>query len=193
MEEMNVGIAKRALHNDIHNGDQCDYWNFNGKTILCMVDGLGHGKFAEIAAKAAITYVSSNLNKTIQELFQECNKALINTRGVAMGIAIINEKNNNLQYAGVGNIRAKLISDKNRSLTCGYGIVGAGYKKLIVENHEIKSGDTLILYTDGLKEITGTPTYEDSIFNDDEKLATKILQDWSKGIDDCAVLVFRKK
>jgi len=193
MEKLKIGIAKQALHNAKHNGDQCGYWHTEGKTVLCMVDGLGHGKFAERAANEAIAYVAAHLTDPLSELFAGCNTELNHSRGVVMGVAVIDERTGMLQYAGIGNIRAKLVNDKTSCLNYGYGIVGGGYKKLTVEKHSMNPGDLLILYTDGVKELISLAEYENNLRNDVEKLARKILLDWKHSRDDAAVLVYKKE
>jgi len=62
---MDVGIAKRALDDDPYCGDECGARESNGKIILCIADGLGHGEFAERAARAAVDYVLKHHSEPI--------------------------------------------------------------------------------------------------------------------------------
>ena len=76
-------------------------------------------------------------------------------------------------------------------MNCGYGIIGAGYKNLIIENHVIESGDLIILVTDGIREMISLEKYESDLLGDVHKLSQQILRDWRHSRDDAAVLVFK--
>jgi len=196
---MQVAIAKRALNHDTYCGDECRYWQSGSKLMLCVVDGLGHGEHAESAAKAAVQYVGHHLEESLDELFTGANQALRNTRGVAMGTAVIDEDANTLTYAGIGNTRAMIVGrshDKDADgrtiiLSSNYGIVGGGYKTLSPETVPLLSGDLVILYTDGVQETLGVSRYDDTLRADLQQLAESILNDWGRKADDAAVLVFR--
>jgi len=198
---MRVGIAKRALDDAPHCGDQCGYWRRGGKTTLCVVDGLGHGKQAEKAAKAAMHYVAFLLSGSLPDIFAGCDSAVRRTRGVAMGIAVIDERRQTLSYAGVGNTRALVArqpSDESPAgqtirLSSSYGIVGGGYKTLSPETVQLMPGDLVIMFTDGLVESIGLAGYDDSLRADVQRLAEKMLQDWQRATDDAAVLVASSK
>ncbi len=190
---MQVAIAKRALNDAHYCGDECAYWKDDKKTILCIVDGLGHGKNAEIAAKAAVDYIAQHLSDSLQELFAGCDLAIRKTRGVAMGIVIIDENLDKLTYVGVGNTRAIVVGAKTLRLGNSYGIVGAGYKTLSPESLALHPGDLMVLFTDGLAEMMDLSVYDEALLADAKGLAEKIIQDWRRGEDDATVLVYKKE
>jgi hypothetical protein len=187
---MNIGFAKRAFFNETHCGDQFSHWQHDGKTLLCMVDGLGHGIEAEKAAKAALDYVSMNLSKPLAELFFGCDQALRKTRGVAMEIAIVDPAAEMLTYAGIGNTRAIIYREPPVYLVGNYGIVGGGYKTLSPTTISLSPFDLVILFTDGLPENIDLSGYGNILLGNVSRLAEKILLDWRSEIDDAAVAVF---
>ena len=73
---MEIAFATRPYFGDPHCGDQCSYWRSDGKVTLCVVDGLGHGPSAEIAAKAAIAYVRNHVSEPLAEIFAPQTVAL---------------------------------------------------------------------------------------------------------------------
>ena len=195
MAAMQIAIAKRSFFNDPHNGDECAYWQSGGKVLLCVVDGLGHGEDAERAAKAAVEYVALHLAEPLVDVFTGCDRALRRTRGVAMGLAVVDEEAETLTYAGIGNTRAVIVQSA-RSLVClssNYGIVGGGYRKLTPETVELHPGDLVILSSDGIKERCDLLAYGGALRGDVQQLAERILQDWGRETDDAAVLVFRSE
>ena len=195
---MQVAIAKRSFRDDSHCGDECAYWQVEDGIVLCVVDGLGHGTHAERAAKAAVTYVAEHLFDSLLAIFAGCDEALRSTRGVAMGIAIIHDRTGTLSYVGVGNTRAMIVREgpcgvaaNMLTLSSNYGIVGAGYRKLTPETMPLSSGDLVLLYTDGIPESVDLSGYECPLRVDLPRLAERVLQDWGRGTDDAAILIFR--
>jgi len=51
-------------------------------------------------------YVAEHLEDPLPALFAGCDRAIRHTRGVAMGVAVIDKEAGTLTYAGVGNTRA---------------------------------------------------------------------------------------
>ncbi len=190
---MQIAAAKRAYKNGPHCGDQASYWQRGSVVILCMVDGLGHGKPAEEAALAAVDYVARHHSLPLHDLFAGCDKALRRTRGVAMGIALVDQNAETLTYAGIGNTRAVIFGSGTISLRGDWGIVGAGYRKLCPETLSIHPGNLVILYTDGIKERLDFSGYHGALATDLDRFAEQILLDGGRETDDAAVLVFRNE
>ncbi len=190
-----LAITKRAFLGETHCGDECAYWQEGDKATLCIVDGLGHGENAERAAQAAVEYVALHLAKPLVDVFAGCDRALRRTRGVAMGIAVVDEEAGTLTYAGIGNTRIMIVRGTRPviHLSSNYGIVGGGYRKLTPETVELHPGDLVILSSDGIKERCDLSAYGDALRGDVQQLAERILHDWARETDDAAVLVFRSE
>lgn len=195
---MAIGSVKQSFRGDKYCGDQFGHWRKGHQTILCIADGLGHGKHAEKAARAAMTYVASHLSEPLPEIFFGCNKEIRDTRGVAMGIAIIDKKACTLTYAGIGNTRTLILRSadlkktvrKSKYLRSNFGIVGAGYKHLVLETVSFAPGDLVMIYTDGVKELIDFTGYVTLFYKNIQGLAEKIIKDWGRGTDDAAVLIY---
>ncbi len=190
---MRVAMVKRALDDAPHCGDECGYWPGDDKTTLCVVDGLGHGPDAERAARAAVDYVARHLSEPLADIFAGCNVALHRTRGVAMGLAVVEEGVGRLTYAGIGNTRAMIVGERTVHLSSNWGIVGGGYRTLSPETVPLVPGDLVILSTDGVAEMIDLSAYDDELRADVQGLAERIVRDWGRETDDVAVLVFRSE
>lgn len=188
---MQVAIVKSAQNDALYCGDECACWQMPGTITLCVVDGLGHGKQAEKAANAAVNYLAHHLSEPLPDIFAGCNVALRNTRGVAMGIAIIDQDSEKLTYAGIGNTRAMVVGEKTIRLSSNFGIVGAGYKTLNSETVRITTGNLVILYTDGLEEMVDITGYDEVLHANVQRLAEKLIEDWRILTDDAAVLIYK--
>jgi len=184
-----IAIAKRPLEPP-HCGDEAGIWTDGSRQILCIVDGLGHGQGAERAAKAAMEYLARHYWEPLKEIFAGCDRAMRNTRGVAIGIATFNPDVETLTYAGIGNTRALLVDQPDIALKSDYGIVGGGYRILTPKTVPFSPGQVLVLFTDGIKENIDVGGYESEVKTNAAVLAQKIICDWATCTDDAAVLVF---
>lgn len=186
-----IGIAKRALDDARECGDACGYWELDGKLVLCVADGLGHGPEAEKAATAALDCIAANLGEPITGIFERCNVALFKTRGAAMSIAVIDKDTGSFSYGGIGNVLGVFGKAGETVLPNSGGIVGAGYNRLSVEKARLWPGDLVVMYTDGVKSDIALRRYDRAVIADAKRLAEMILHDWRRGTDDAAVLAFR--
>ena len=197
---MQVAIAKRAFPGEPHCGDQCGCWQTGTGTILCVADGLGHGEEAQRAAKAAVDYVGRNLSQTLVDLFAGCDLALKSTRGVAMGIAVVDEDAVSLTYAGVGNTWVRIVRDCRPALVeeeavrpaSNFGIVGAGYSALRPQTVPLAPGDLVVLGTERVEESVNISGYDNGSCADLKRLAERILRESDRQTDDAAVLLFKR-
>nr|QNO44173.1 hypothetical protein NLDJDEJO_00005 [Methanosarcinales archaeon ANME-2c ERB4]QNO44861.1 hypothetical protein FNLBKCNM_00005 [Methanosarcinales archaeon ANME-2c ERB4]QNO46570.1 hypothetical protein NKHCAGDB_00003 [Methanosarcinales archaeon ANME-2c ERB4] len=189
---MQIATVKHALDNAPYCGDEYGYWEEGTKTILSIVDGLGHGKDAEIAAKAAVNYIARHLSESLQEIFTGCDSELRGTRGAAMGITVIDAEKDKLTYAGIGNTRVIVVNSKTFRLDSDYGIIGGGFKKLTPETLAIGKEALVVMFTDGVEELVDLSRY-DLISGDVHELAEKIITDWRIERDDAAVMVYRRR
>jgi len=195
---MKIASVKKAFKGEHHCGDECGWWQEKGKTTLCVADGLGHGERAEMAATAAIAFVSHHLDDSLAEIFTDCNQKLRDTRGVAMGIAVIDEKAGTMTYGGIGNIRAILArglevetdTRKIVRLASNPGIVGGGFRKLNTETLELEMNDLVLIFTDGIEIYDPSNSLID-LARDIQSLAERIIRQDSYDTDDAAILIYK--
>ena len=188
---MQIATIKQAVNNAPYCGDECGYWEKGTKTVICIIDGLGHGKDAEIAAQAAVKYIADHQSESSQAIFAGCDRELRKTRGAAVGIAVIDGDKGELTYAGIGNTRVIVVNSETFHLGSDYGIIGGGYKKLTPETISIGKGALVIMFTDGVEEVIDLSRY-DLIAVDVHELAEMIIKDWRVERDDAAVLVYKR-
>ena len=114
-----------------------------------------------------------------------------------MGLAEVHPATGEIEFAGVGNTRTRLISNsrgfkpKSSFLSSAYGIVGGGFRKVVTEKASAEPGDLLVMYSDGLKELFDLSSYQDLKSVEPEPLARRILKDWKRDSDDGIVIVAR--
>jgi signal transduction histidine kinase len=145
-----LGLAVRPCVGCDESGDQVAAWQQGGRRILCLIDGLGHGPLAAASAKYAIDLIGHNLRLPLPALLRRCDDALQGRRGLSLAIVLVTE--DQLEFVGIGNVRARLVGRRSVCLSCSPGIVGAGLKRIRTESFPLTGGDIVVLYSDGLDE-----------------------------------------
>lgn len=160
--------------------------------VVAVLDGLGHGPEAAVAAKAGADILVAHAGESLESLVQRCHDGLRATRGVVMSVASFNVRDSTLTWIGVGNVETVLLrSDRGsrparEAITLRGGIVGYRLPPLRPKTLPVFPGDVMIMATDGVKTdftaglaMDGSPT----------SIAESILATHSRGSDDALVLV----
>jgi len=166
---------------------------------LVVIDGLGHGVPAALAARLALACVQADAvapgaDGDPQRLLRQLNTALVGTRGAAIGL--VHLQAGRLRHAGVGNTRALRWRDGQAlRLPSHYGIVGdlGGTPQPPAHTPaetplDLLAGDWLLLFTDGLDERLQLPVMLPEWRRAPLLLCQHLMQRWRAPRDDAAVL-----
>ncbi len=161
------------------------------RTLIAVMDGLGHGPDAHEATSAAIAAIAELPDAPLRSLFESCNEALRRTRGVVMTIASL-AGGGQMEWMGVGNVSGYVVRSapphhREGALTRG-GVVGWRMPSLHARSARLDAGDLLIMATDGIRD--GFVNSVEPIHSP-QVIASRILQDNSRGYDDALVVVAR--
>ena len=185
-------IASATMPGEVESGDR--YWAGSGSNgmIFAVVDGLGHGQAAAVAADVAIAILERHAGEPLIEIIRHCHQALRETRGVAMSLAAFNVEDAILTWIGIGNVEGTLLHrdpglppDK---LLLRNGVVGSHLPTLRTEALAVQPGDILTMVTDG---VTAEHVLGVAMDGRIESMADGILANSCKGTDDALVLVSR--
>lgn len=158
------------------------------RCLVAIIDGLGHGSEAALAAQAALATLAAAPELPLADLYTRLNARLLDTRGAAVGLARIDGLR--LRHAGIGNTRALRLrgSTATRLPSCN-GIVGGGLPlRVTVTELSLAPGDWLILFTDGLNEALQLPVQLPEWQRDPVTLCDHLLAHWRNPRDDAGVL-----
>jgi len=171
-------------------GDQCLVKNLDGeRTMVAVVDGLGHGVWASEAAEKALRYVGEHSNESLTDIITECDKHLRDTVGVVMGLAVVDESKHLITFARVGNIGIRLAGATKAGLVSDYGIVGGGFRKVREETREFAPRDMLLMYSDGISEKFTVDEFPANVQEAPQKLARAIMEQFGRDNDDAIIVV----
>lgn len=174
-----------------------DTWRLipNGDDMCIMVaDGLGHGPLAAEASQSAASVLESEQFGSLVSFFTRAHTALRPTRGAAVAAALCPGTGNNLQFAGVGNISASVISRSGTSkhLMSNNGTVGAEMRPVQTLTYDWNVGDRIILHSDGLttrwshRDYPNIMEYHPAIMN------ALLFRDHVRGKDDATVVILER-
>ena len=188
---MKLGIAGRPYPGETVSGDACFAREYDGKTLIGVVDGLGHGPGAALVARRAVDYLEEHYREAPVKIMRGCHQALRGTRGAAVGLALIDPERSTLTYVGIGNIEIRVVGEESRSLPSLYGIVGDNVRKIRAEEVAYHPGDLVIMHSDGVSAKFGLDDYPGLRQKDPQQIAEAIARDYARENDDVLIVVAR--
>jgi serine phosphatase RsbU (regulator of sigma subunit) len=186
------GAAVRPCAGETESGDGYLVTRTGTAALIAVVDGLGHGPEAAVAARTALAVIESHAGETLSELLRWCHAALRNTRGVVITLAAIDTRNGTLTWVGVGNVVGALVRAHNggsrESLVLRGGVIGDRVTHVTPTTLPIFPGDTLVFATDGVRwdpHAGAVPTGKP------DDVARRLLDQNASDTDDALVVVAR--
>lgn len=183
------GIAGRALEGERASGDRSLVAPRGEGMLFAVVDGLGHGEEAEIAAREALDTIESHVEDDLPSLVERCHRALRRTRGAVMAVLTIQE-DGRLHWTGVGNVTAVVVRKKGgareHALLLG-GVLGMQVPRVSATEVALQPGDAVVLATDGIS----ASFLDDLVVGPPQRTADHILEHHASDRDDALVLVLR--
>jgi negative regulator of sigma-B (phosphoserine phosphatase) len=187
-------VAARPMPGQSVSGDLHFVKAVDRRVLVAVIDGVGHGEEAAVAARSAAEILDRHAIESTISLIKRCHEALVRTRGVVLTIAKLDTEENTMTWLGVGNVEGRLLradasaSHPRESVLMRSGLIGYQMPALQASVIPVAVGDMLILATDGINT-----AFEEGIHLNEapRPIADKILSRYFKGNDDALVLVAR--
>ena len=177
---------------ETHSGDGWAAATAEERSVVMVVDGLGHGPSAAEAARLAERLFRAHAARPAAEIMDFLHRGLKSTRGAAAAIAEIDGRAGRLRYAGVGNVAARIVTDAGiRALVSHNGIVGHQVSRIQGFEYPWLAGSTLIMHSDGITGHWKTEAWPGVMRRDPAIAAGLIYRDFSRERDDSTVVVIR--
>jgi len=166
----------------------------HGRAVATVVDGLGHGSAAAIAAQRALEAVRESGDEDVVVLIERCHVALRETRGAVMSVAAIDRARGSMSWIGVGNVEGRIVRAPHghdthaAALVLSPGVVGHELSSLRATTVGLKRGDLLVMATDGVDR-----RYADGLRPSGSctAIAQALLERHARHDDDALVAVLR--
>lgn len=118
------------------------------RTLLAVIDGLGHGPDAAHASRLAVAELErQSLEQPLHDLMLAVHHALRGTRGAAATVAVI--RGPKLEICAVGNVQL-LCTQCQVPLVLSAGVLGQQVAKYRVASADLRAGSRLALLSDGV-------------------------------------------
>lgn len=187
-----LGIICVPVHGEEECGDAWAIEFLAGRTLVLVVDGLGHGPEAAVAAKVATTVFRDHLTGSIEAMMAKMDSAMHTTRGAAVSITEIDHVAHNARFWGVGNAEGRVINPEiNRHTIPQNGIVGHNMPRLQSADVAWPAGGRLVMHSDGITSRWRADLYPGLLARHPALLAGVLFRDFSRPRDDATVLVVR--
>lgn len=127
------------------------------RALIAVIDGMGHGAEAHVAAKLVVETLEQHSELSVISLVNLCHEKLKLTRGAVMSLASINYDDETITWLSIGDVEGILLRADpqvkpafEEILKCP-GAIGYRLQQLHAKVVPISKGDLLILSTDGIK------------------------------------------
>jgi hypothetical protein len=191
-EGLTFGAATRSYKRLPENGDAFIFKRWGRNALAGVIDGLGHGQFAQRASQTARHYVEQHFDQPLEHLFRGVGLACRATRGVVMALARFDLTQQTLSIASVGNIETRLLGGAERfNLVVRRGIVGLNAPNPVPSEHPWTSSSVLIMHSDGLTTHWDANRFGELMRNEPNVIAQRLLLEFGRIDDDATVIVAR--
>jgi hypothetical protein len=188
-----IGIVRVPKHGEVDCGDD---WSAvvegNGRAIVAVADGLGHGTAAAEASHRATAIATERSREQAGMVVAAMHAGLRSTRGAAVAVAELAPGGASVRFAGLGNISASLAGPtESRSLVSHNGIAGHEMRKIQEFEYVWPADSLLVMHSDGLSARWDLAKYPGLAMRDPNVVAGVLYRDFSRGRDDALIVVVR--
>jgi anti-sigma regulatory factor (Ser/Thr protein kinase) len=185
------GAATRALRSQRENGDAFLVRQWGGNALTAVIDGLGHGQFAQRAALTARQYIEQHFDLPLADLFRGASRACRATRGVVMALARFEDQaRQTITVASVGNINVRIFGETApMTVLARRGVVGLGTVGPLTTVCPWSPASVLVMHSDGVHSRWNWQDFSDLAQQPAQRIARLLLSSLAKPEDDATVLV----
>jgi anti-sigma regulatory factor (Ser/Thr protein kinase) len=188
-----VGVVSVPLRGEDECGDDWAVDAEPGRLVAMVVDGLGHGPDAAVAALAAMSAFRDVAADTPQSILDAMHTALRRTRGAALSVTVLDAARRTARFCGVGNVDGRVVTaDTNRQLMPQSGIVGHTMPRIQLVEIPWPTGARLVMHSDGVSSRWHADQYPGLLARHPALLAGVLFRDFARDRDDATVLVLRE-
>jgi phosphoserine phosphatase RsbX len=189
-------VAGRPLPGQPVSGDLAAVQVTRSRCVVAVIDGLGHGPEAAEASALAAGVIERHRAEPLEAMLLLVHERLVESRGAAATLAIVDGDTGVLEWLGVGNVDGTIVraDETARPRTNGVflcrGILGYQQPPDIRarEPIQLEDGDCIVIATDGVRgDLAADVRRETPV----DRLAAAMLDAHATPDDDALVFVAR--
>lgn len=193
-ERWDVGGVNVPLEGELVCGDAWDFTAEDDALRLLVADGLGHGPFAEEAAREAVAVFRKYPTSSPAAIMEFAHLALGKTRGAAGAMVRLSLSKKEASGSGIGNISMRLMSeDGSRSLISDNGTLGGRARRAQETRLPWSADAILVVHSDGLGSQWNLADYPGLMSRHPGVVAGFLFRDFRRERDDTTVVVVKEK
>lgn len=162
-------------------------------TLVMVCDGLGHGPLAAQATHEAKRVFLQRRDQPPAGLLEDIHRGMRATRGAAIAIALLDHKNQRVEYCGVGNIAGAIHGEKVQFMISHNGTVGHSATRFQNFSYAWPQGATILMHSDGLQSRLGLGGYVGLSRRSTALISGLLYRDFKRGRDDATVVAIRRE
>lgn len=191
---VDIGVVTMAKPGYNENGDGYIVRHWGTKTLVGVLDGVGHGAPAQAAAQAAFRYIDGHADQPMADIFRGVGIACRGTRGVVLALARFDWDEQSLEFASVGNIEARVFNAPvPMQFIVRRGILGANAPEPKVSVQRWPTAATLVLFSDGVASHWGDTTVPSRAGTSASVAAKSLLSQLNRLTDDATLLIVQPR
>ena len=164
---------------------------FDGKCLIALTDGLGHGQKAYEAAELARGIIDRNYREDPVLLMKRLHQELKRTIGGVVAICVMDIESGKLEHVGIGNITTRVLGKEPVNIVPKDGVVGYMISSPSKRKVLLSNGDILLVYSDGIKAQISYEENKQLFAKSAQKIAEGIITKYGKQKDDNSCLVLK--
>ena len=163
------------------------------RSLVMLIDVLGHGDRAAKAADAAIAAFRTAAADRIDQAEPRVSEAL-SERGAALLLVEVPHHNGPLSAFGIGNLRGEVVRGSDRrGIVSASGIAGQFSRRRSVLEYPWGPGSALLLSTDGLRDRSRNDEPAGLMFRAPATIAATLYRRRRRGTDDSGIVVVKAR
>lgn len=192
MGTVDYATAIRPLYGSISECGDAGIMIQNGnRYFIALIDVLGHGSKARKVALLAEEYLNAHYDENLLDIMNGLHHCLKYGRGAVVSLCSFDAGTGVLRYTGIGNITVKIVGNVPADLISRDGIVGYGTISPQLSETRLRPGNTMLLYSDGIRTHFDLLEHPGLFFQSAQKIADTILEKFGKKMDDASCIVMK--
>ena len=188
-----VGVVRVPKRGESSCGDD---WSIvtdaDGRAVITVADGLGHGQSAAEASRRAVEVAAEHATEQPAMIVAQVHSALRSTRGAALAVAELAADGTSIRFAGLGNISASIAARReSKSFVSHNGIAGHEMRKVQEFSYDWPAESLLVMHSDGVSARWDLSRYPGLTNRDPSVVAGVLYRDFTRGRDDALIVVVR--